>query len=101
MQNITDDNLIAFKSMMRIYHSHEDDHLEYLLESSYLFLESKCGEFQVDTVNPGVELMYQRARYSYHDSIEYFDENFMSMVHNFALQNLKEDEVIVDADTSE
>ena len=101
MEHITDDNLIAFKAMMRIYHSHEDDYLGYLLDSSYLFLKNKCGEFSVENVNAGVELMYQRSRYAYHDSLEYFDENFMSMVHNFALQNLKDKEVSEDADTSE
>lgn len=101
MQYISGENLTAFKQMMSIYHSHEDAYLEYLLESSYLFLKNKCGEFSVEGINAGTELMYQRARYAYHDSLEYFDENFMSMVYNFALQNLPENEVTEDANTSE
>lgn len=85
--NITTQNLDKFKARMRIYHSHSDEALESYLESSYLFLESKCGKFSLEEDNQGTELMYERARYAYHDSIEYFDENFMSMVINFSLKN--------------
>lgn len=86
--NITEQNLKAFKEKMRIYHSHEDSVLKNLLESSYLFLKNKCGDFSLVEFNQGVELVYQRARYDYYGNLEYFDNNYMSMVMNFSLSNL-------------
>lgn len=94
--HITTENLDKFKQRMRIYHSHSDDALRSYLESSYLFLKNKCGEFSLEEDNQGTELMYERARYAYHDSIEYFDENFMSMVINFSLKNLPVKEPDID-----
>lgn len=94
--NITTKNLDKFKQRMRIYHSHSDEALRSYLESSYLFLKNKCGEFSLEDDNQGTELMYERARYAYHDSIEYFDENFMSMVINFSLKNLPVKEPDID-----
>lgn len=88
--HITDDNVQEFKKRMSIYYSHKDETLESLLKNSYLFLEAKCGEFSMTEENQGKELVFERARYAYHDSIEYFDENFMSMVMNFANRNLEE-----------
>lgn len=92
--NITPENLDKFKQRMRIYHSHSDEALRSYLESSYLFLKNKCGDFSLEGDNQGTELMYERARYAYHDNLEYFDEHFMSMVISFSLTNLplKEDE---------
>lgn len=86
--HVTEDNLKAFKQHMNIYHSHADERLKGLLESSYLFVKGKCGDFNLSEFNQGTELVYERARYAFHDSLEYFDENFMSMMHNFALNNL-------------
>lgn len=94
--NITTKNLDKFKQRMRIYHSHSDEALRSYLENSYLFLKNKCGEFSLEDDNQGTELMYERARYAYHDSIEYFDENFMSMVINFSLKNLPVKEPDID-----
>lgn len=98
--NITEENLKAFKAKMRIYHSHEDVALKQLLESSYLFLKNKCGDFSLVDFNQGVELVYQRARYDYHNNLEYFDENFMSMVMNFSLSNLPIKEDVDDGETT-
>lgn len=90
--NVTDQNLQEFKAKMNIYHSHKDADLKNKLESSYLFIKGKCGDFTLDTPNPGLELVYNRARYDYYDSLEYFDSQFMSMVMNFSLQNLPKNE---------
>jgi hypothetical protein len=85
---ITAEMLKLFKQKLGIYHNHKDEYLEDLLEQSYAFISRKCGEFSMQEDHEGAELVYDRARYAYHDSVEYFDENFMSMVMNFSLNNL-------------
>lgn len=85
---ITEKHISHFKTMNRIYHSHEDEMIKTLLNQSYEFLRSKAGPFSMDTEPRGAELVYNRARYAFNDSVEYFDEHFMSMVINFSLQNL-------------
>lgn len=87
---ITDENVKEFKGRMRIYHNHEDARIESMLEHSYTFLENKCGDFSMSEPNQGKELVFSRARYDYHDALEYFDKNFGSMVMNFMLRNLEE-----------
>ncbi|SDK82486.1 hypothetical protein [Lacicoccus qingdaonensis] len=87
---ITDDVVQEFKGRMRVYHNHEDDRIESMLEGSYAFLTNKCGHFSMDEPNQGKELVFERTRYVYHDAVEYFDVNYKSMVMNFMLRNLEE-----------
>lgn len=101
---ITTENVDEFKARMRVYHSHEDDRLQSMLENSYAFLSNKCGNFPMDEANQGKELVFERTRYVYHDAVEYFDENYQSMVMNFMLRNLEElkpDEQTDDAEIPE
>lgn len=86
--DITDVHVAHFKSLNRIYHSHEDNMIKILLTQSYEFITHKAGPFRMDDEPKGAELVYNRARYAYNDSVEYFDEHFISMVINFSLQNL-------------
>lgn len=99
--DITDENLKEFKESMKIYHTHSDSHLKRLLQSSYKFLSKKCGAFPMDEENEGKELVFSRARYAHNDAVEYFDDNFMSMVINFSLSNLPEKENDNDENTDE
>lgn len=79
---ITSEVVEQFKKRMRIYHSTEDDSLEDILESSFIVVQNLCGEFDID--NPeGRELVFERARYVYWDSVEFFEENFQSRIHSF------------------
>lgn len=87
---ITDDIVKEFKLSRNIYYSHKDKDIKRLMKNSYIFLSRKCGEFPMDEENEGKELVFNRTRYDMNDALEYFDENFMSMVMNFSNRNLKE-----------
>lgn len=87
---ITDEHVKHFKKMNKIYHSHEDEMIKELLKASYYFIESKCGAFNMDKNRQGAELVYNRSRYAYNESVEFFDQNFMSLVTSFSLSNLKD-----------
>lgn len=90
--SITTEHVKTFKTKNKIYHSREDDIIENILKSSYEFISSKCGDFSMDDTHMGAELVYNRARYEYNETLEYFDENFMSMVMRFALVNWSDED---------
>lgn len=83
---INSSTINQFKKRMRIYHDTEDDFIELLLESSFSSLKNDCGEFDIDTHIEGKELVFERARYAYYDSLEFFDKNFQSRIHNLGYQ---------------
>lgn len=92
---IPENILEEFKGRMRIYHHTEDSALEWLLSSSYAVIESTCGSFEITSNAEGKELVFERTRYAYHDSVEYFDENFLSRLHSFGMSLVVlEDETI-------
>lgn len=83
---------------MHISHSGEDDNLKRLLSFSISAIRSKCGHFDIkgttDIDNRARELALERARYSYNDAVEYFDENFLSDINGLAIDiALQEGEV--------
>lgn len=92
---VTDEVLEEFKEYMHIYHSSEDSKLKRLLSSSFVDLKNKCGEFNLDGNEErdlrGKELVFERARYAYNDALEYFNDNFLSQINSFALDNLEEE----------
>jgi uncharacterized phage protein (predicted DNA packaging) len=88
MANIKDDHLKILKKRLRVYHSHEDDLIKSLLQSSYDFISGKCGDFDMDDDRDGAELVYNRARFDYNNALEYFDDAYMSLVVAFSLKNL-------------
>lgn len=91
---ITAELLADFKSRMRIFHDTEDDNLEWLLESSYRVIQARCGAFDITESVEGKELVFERARYAYHDSVEYFEENFLTQLHSFGMS-----QVVIDDET--
>ncbi|WMZ87255.1 hypothetical protein QS429_05400 [Staphylococcus pseudintermedius] len=44
----------------------------------------------MDKNKRGAELVYERTRYAYNDSLEFFHENFLGQITSFALENMKE-----------
>lgn len=92
---ISPEVLEAFKARMHITHSAEDSNLERLLSFSYARIQGMCGAFDIESSETGKELVLERTRYAYNDAVEYFDENFLSMIHAFSFENLPE-EVAVD-----
>ena len=83
---ITEEIIKAFKQRMRIYHDTEDDSLESMLESSFLVVKNLCGDFDIRSDAEGRELVFERTRYVYHDSVEFFEQNFRSRIHSYGYQ---------------
>lgn len=77
---VSDNLLKMFKDRMHIFHDSEDSNLKQLLSFSIADLQDKCGLFNVDEHDRARELVIERTRYAYNDSIEFFDENFQSQI---------------------
>lgn len=66
-----------FKMRMRIFHEAEDENLKNILSSSMVAIKRWCGSD--DVTKPEIkELVMERSRYVYNDSLEFFNENFLS-----------------------
>lgn len=84
MEDISNETLDDFKQRMKIFHSMEDDNLKRLLSSSYAALKQSCGMFELDN-EMGKELVFERSRYAYNDSLEFFAGNFLTEIVNLSL----------------
>jgi len=82
--------LDEFKERMKISHSAEDKNLERLLSSSLIALNQSCGTFGYDN-EQGKELVFERARYAYNDSLEFFAANFLTEIINLSISLLGAD----------
>ncbi|ELY8216636.1 phage gp6-like head-tail connector protein [Enterococcus faecium] len=81
-----------FKSRMRIFNNADDDNLENILESSTAAIKRWCGS--EDITKPEIrELIIERSRYVYNDSLEFFNENFLSELMAVSLSNYVEEDV--------
>lgn len=79
-----DELLIAFKKRMRISHDSENDNLIFMLESSISAIKNLVGS--ADTSDSRIkELILERARYIYNDSLEFFEENFQNEIARVSL----------------
>ena len=83
---ISDEVLKEFKSRMRISHSIEDDNIKNILEMSYEDLKNRCGDFDIEEYLRGRELVFERSRYVYNDSLEFFEDNFLSEITSIGLE---------------
>lgn len=82
---ITQEILVDFKQRMRITHGTEDEYLKKTLSASLNDIKEKCGEFSLDN-SRGRELVFERSRYVYNDSVEYFQDNFQHQINSFAFE---------------
>ncbi|MGE6370642.1 head-tail connector protein [Planococcus kocurii] len=90
MNEITPDILNEFKERMHISHSAEDANLTRLLKTSLAYAERVCGVFDVTSHDEARELIFERSRYAYNDSLEFFETNFLSMIQGLSLSLLPE-----------
>ncbi|MGM9925601.1 MAG: phage gp6-like head-tail connector protein [Bacillus sp. (in: firmicutes)] len=90
MQEITPELVEEFKERMHITHSMEDSNLKRLLSSSYEAIKRDCGGFDITSNAMGRELVFERARYTYNDALEFFQTNFLSELHSFSFSLLPE-----------
>lgn len=86
-QELAIDNLSDFKSRMKIFGNFEDDALIALLANSFKRITQLIGEYKSEDNLNFVELVFERSRYAYNDSLEYFEDNFQPMILELSLAN--------------
>ena len=69
-----------YKARFRIFHSSEDIDIGKQLESGFADIKSIVGEFNPSEYDKGKELVYERTRYLRNESLEFFYENFQTMI---------------------
>lgn len=77
--------LKEFKQRMKISHSSEDPYLLDLLAVSYDDITALIEDFDMESYRQGKELVFERARYAYNDSLEYFYGNFQQRIMDISL----------------
>lgn len=80
------------KAKLHIFHSIEDDRLESMIEESRQAIYENTGVNDLGNINY-VELVLERCRYSYNDSLEYFEPNFQSNLLGLSLANYSKEGV--------
>ena len=83
-ENISPEILIEFKERMRLGDD-EDKNLKRILLASLQALKKICGDYDIQTDETFKELVFERSRYAYNDSLEYFNENFLSMINSLGI----------------
>lgn len=78
--------LNELKQRMKIYHKTEDELLMDILQTSYEDIKELIGDFDIELFLPGRELVFERARYVYNDSLEYFYDNFQQRILDLSLK---------------
>lgn len=76
--------LDTFKVRMKIFHSSEDDYLTSVLETSELDILSLVGQDAKEDKRT-TELIMERSRYVYNDSLEFFYDNFQQRILDISL----------------
>ena len=72
--------LNEFKARMRIFHESEDDDIIEQLDDSKMAITALVGEFDPNSYSLGKELIFERTRYVRNEAIEYFNDNFQSLI---------------------
>lgn len=88
VSTMNDSLLILFKKRMRIGYDTDDENLKAILESSVSAIEKLTGSD--DLSDPAIrELVIERSRYVYNDSLEFFYDNFINDLGTASIANLK------------
>ncbi|ETC90810.1 hypothetical protein EPB68_13295 [Enterococcus faecalis] len=86
-----------FKKRMKIFGSSEDDSLKEILAASFLRLNSLIYPTNPENDLTFIELVFERSRYVYNDSLEFFEANYQSDILACSLKYAE----VSDDDTSE
>lgn len=81
--------LADVKAHLHIFHSVEDDYLQSLLKQSQLAVARMTGVSEGDEYD---ELVLNRIRYAYNDSLDEFEERYQSVLLGLSTQLLADDE---------
>ena len=87
---ITPQLLIDFKERMHISHDAEDANLERHLRNAESAIRRMVGDVDIYTNYEAQELVFERARYAYNDSLEFFEDNFVGEITALSLTLLPE-----------
>lgn len=87
---ITPQMIEAFKERMHISHDAEDANLERHLRNAEAAILRMVGPVDIETNFEAQELVFERARYAYNDSLEYFENNFVGEITALGLTLLPE-----------
>ena len=77
--------LADVKAHLHIFHSVEDDYLQSLLKQSQLAVARMTGVSEGDEYD---ELVLNRVRYAYNDSLDEFEERYQSILLGLSTQLL-------------
>lgn len=89
--SITDEVLSEFKERMHLG-DHEDENLRSILSASNTDLKRICGAYDINKDEVFKELVFERSRYFYNDSLEYFHTNFLTQINNLNLAKALEED---------
>lgn len=80
-----EDLLKLLKGNLHIFHDTEDDILRHIISSSIKDIESVGGDMSVFEEETK-ELVVERSRYVYNDSLEFFYDNFREQLLNLSFR---------------
>lgn len=82
--------LDPFKERMRVFHDVDDNNINTILKGSQEALETLLG-FDLMTIESGKELIMERSRYVYNDSLELFRDSFKNEIARLAIYGLEKE----------
>lgn len=69
-----------YKARFKIFHLSENDTIGQQLDNSFLDIQSLIGDFDPSLYTKGKELVFERTRYLRNEALEYFYDNFQTMI---------------------
>ena len=87
--------LNEFKARMRIFHESEDKDIIQQLDNSKAAIIALIGEFNPAEFAQGKELIFERTRYVRNEALEYFNDNFQSLILDASIELIGGDDIVV------
>lgn len=84
--------LNEFKARMRIFHESEDNDIIQQLNDSKTTITALIGEFDPNSYSLGKELIFERTRYVRNEALEYFNDNFQSLILDASIELMRGDD---------
>ncbi|HGF7174125.1 phage gp6-like head-tail connector protein [Enterococcus hirae] len=82
----TNDFINEYKERFRIFHSSEDKAIGEQLENGFSDIKSLIGDFEPGSFVKGKELVFERTRYLRNEALEYFYDNFQTMIMDASIE---------------
>ena len=85
--------LNEFKARMRIFHESEDKDIVHQLDDSKAAIIAIIGEFDPAEFVQGKELIFERTRYVRNEALEYFNDNFQTLILDASIELIGGDDI--------